>query len=145
MRACLAAYAASGERGQLRTDDELSRRLEEHARVIGLLVDYAHRLGLKAWVSRREHDRPYEGSTLLDRLQDDERRAYLPLVIRAPAEERWGRLMPWYRRGRLAFLFEVEWTAMMGEAILRRGRQIPSATSRLASWSSRRSEPSWCA
>jgi hypothetical protein len=31
----------------------------------------------------------------------------------------------WYRRGRLAFLFEVEWTAMMGEAILRRGRQIP--------------------
>jgi hypothetical protein len=31
----------------------------------------------------------------------------------------------WYRRGRLAFLFEVEWTGMLGEAILRRGRQIP--------------------
>ena len=126
VRACLAAYAASGERGQLRTDEELSRRLEEHARVIGLLVDYAHRLGLKAWVSRREHDRPYEGSTLLDRLQDDERRAYLPLVIRAPAEVLGTVDALWYRRGRLAFLFEVEWTAMMGEAILRRGRQIPS-------------------
>jgi hypothetical protein len=125
VRACLGAYAASGERGQLRTDEELSRRLEEHARVIGLLVDYAHRLGLKAWVSRREHDRPYEGATLLDRLQDDERRAYLPLVIRAPAEVLGTVDAMWYRRGRMAFLFEVEWTAMMGEAILRRGRQIP--------------------
>ena len=125
MRACLAAYAAGGERGQLRTDEELSRRLEEHARVIGLLVDYGHRLGLKAWVSRREHDRPYEGATLLDRLQDDERRAYLPLVIRAPAEVLGTVDAMWYRRGRLAFLFEVEWTAMMGEAILRRGREIP--------------------
>ena len=69
------------------------RRLEDHARVIGMLVDYAHRLGLRAWVSRREHDRPYAGATLLDRLQDDERRAYLPLVIRAPAE-RWARSTP---------------------------------------------------
>ncbi|HEX6473946.1 MAG TPA: hypothetical protein VF114_02520, partial [Candidatus Limnocylindria bacterium] len=125
VRACLAAYAAFGEQGQLRTDEELSRRLEEHARVIGLLVDYAHRLGLKVWVSRREHDRPYEGATLLDRLQDDERRAYLPLIIRAPAEALGTVDAMWYRRGRLAFLFEVEWTAMMGEAILRRGRQIP--------------------
>ena len=28
-------------------------------------------------------------------------------------------------RGRLAFLFEVEWTAMVGDAVLRRGREIP--------------------
>lgn len=126
VRACLTAYAAQGERGQLRTDEELGRRLEEHARVIGLLVDYAHRLGLKAWVSRREQDRPYDGATLLDRLQDDERRVYLPLVIRAPADALGAVDAIWYRRGRLAFLFEVEWTAMMGEAILRRGRQIPA-------------------
>ena len=31
----------------------------------------------------------------------------------------------WYVRGRLAFLFEVDWTAMVGEAILTRGREIP--------------------
>jgi len=125
VRACLAAYAAGGERGQLRTDDELSNRLEDHARIIGLLVDYAHRIGLRVWVSKREHDRTYAGSTLQQRLLEEERRAYLPLIIRAPAEALGAVDALWYRRGRLAFLFEVEWTAMLGEAILRRGRQIP--------------------
>jgi hypothetical protein len=124
VRACLAAYAVTGEGGRLRTEDEIGQRLEDHARIIGLLVDYAHRLGLRAWVSRREHDRPYAGATLVDRLHEDERRAYLPLVVRAPAEALGAVDALWYRRGRLAFLFEVEWTAMMGEAILRRGRQI---------------------
>ena len=124
VRACLAAYATTGDGGRLRTDDELARRLEEHARIIGLLVDYAHRLGLRAWVSKREHDRPYGEATLLDQLHEDERRAYLPLIVRAPAEVRGAVDAIWYRRGRLAFLFEVEWTAMMGEAVLRRGRQI---------------------
>ncbi len=124
VRACLGAYAVTGEGGRLRTEDELGRRLEEHARVIGLLVDYAHRLGLRAWVSKREHDRPYAGGSLLDRLHEDERRAYLPLVVRAPAEVLGAVDAIWYRRGRLAFMFEVEWTAMMGEAVLRRGLQV---------------------
>ena len=31
----------------------------------------------------------------------------------------------WYIRGKLAFLFEVEWTAMLGEPILRRHARIP--------------------
>jgi hypothetical protein len=125
VRACLAAYAVTGEKGQLRTEEELTRRLEDHARIIGELVDYAHRLGLRAWVSRREQERQYAGATLGERLQDDERRTYLPLVIRAPTEALGAVDAIWYRRGRLAFLFEVEWTAMLGEAILRRGRQIP--------------------
>jgi hypothetical protein len=125
VRACLAAYAVVGERGQLRGQDELTQRLEDHARVIGTLVDYGHRLGLRAWVSKREQDRSYAGATLLDRLHDDERRVYLPLVIRAPADSLGAVDALWYRRGQLAFLFEVEWTAMMGEAILRRGREVP--------------------
>jgi hypothetical protein len=32
----------------------------------------------------------------------------------------------WYVRGRLCFLFEVDWTAMVGESVLRRGREIPA-------------------
>jgi hypothetical protein len=125
VRACLAAYAVAGEKGQLRTEEELARRLEDHARILGELVDYAHRLGLRAWVSRREQERQYAGASLGERLHDDERRTYLPLVIRAPTEVLGAVDAIWYRRGRLAFLFEVEWTAMLGEAILRRGRQIP--------------------
>ncbi|MGZ6373092.1 MAG: hypothetical protein ACXWL8_06825, partial [Candidatus Limnocylindria bacterium] len=96
----------------------------DHARIIGTLVDYGHRLGLRAWVGRREHDRPYAGTTLLERLRDDERRAYLPLIVRAPAETLAAIDAIWYVRGRMAFMFDVEWTAMLGDPILRRGCQI---------------------
>ncbi|HLE58053.1 MAG TPA: hypothetical protein VJA85_00235 [Candidatus Limnocylindria bacterium] len=125
VRACLSAYAVVGEGGVLRSEEDHVRRGDDHARAIGLLVDYAHRIGLKAWVSRREHDRPYADATLGARLRDDERRAYLPLVVRAPAELLGAVDVIWYRRGRLAFLFEVEWTAMLGEPVLRRGAAIP--------------------
>jgi len=124
VRACLGAYAVVGERGQLRSEEDLARRSEDHARIIGTLVDYGHRLALRAWVGRREQDRPYAGATLGERLRDDERRAYLPLIVRAPAEPLSALDAIWYVRGRLAFMFDVQWTAMLGEPILRRGRQI---------------------
>jgi hypothetical protein len=124
VRACLAAYASVGEKGVLRTEEDLAARQDDHARIIGTLVDYGHRLGLRAWVGRREHERPYAGSTLLERLRDDERRAYLPLIVRAPAETLAAIDAIWYVRGRMAFMFDVEWTAMLGEPILRRGCQI---------------------
>ena len=124
VRACLAAYAAVGEKGQLRIEEDLARRQEDHARIIGTLIDYGHRLGLRSWVGRHAHDRPYAGATLLERLRDDERRAYLPLIVRAPAETLAAIDAIWYVRGRMAFMFDVEWTAMLGETILRRGRQI---------------------
>ncbi|MBA2631463.1 MAG: hypothetical protein H0U86_00435 [Chloroflexi bacterium] len=125
VRACLAAYQSPGERGSLATEDELTRRTADHARVIATIVDYGHRLGLRTWVAAREHDRVVDGRILLDRLAEDERRVYLPLVIRAPAEALGQVDVIWYVRGRLAFLFEVDWTAMAGEAVLRRGRVIP--------------------
>jgi hypothetical protein len=124
VRACLAAYASVGEKGLLRTEEDLAARQEDHARVIGTLVDYGHRLGLRAWVGRREHERPYAGATLLERLRDDERRAYLPLIVRGPADTLAALDAIWYVRGRMAFMFDVEWTAMLGEPILRRGCQI---------------------
>jgi hypothetical protein len=124
VRACLAAYASVGEKGVLRTEEELAARQDDHARIIGTLVDYGHRLGLRAWVGRREHERPYAGRTLLERLREDERRAYLPLIVRAPADTLGAIDAIWYVRGRMAFMFDVEWTAMIGDPILRRGRQI---------------------
>ncbi|MEX0709931.1 MAG: hypothetical protein WD116_01865 [Chloroflexota bacterium] len=124
VRACLAAYAVVGERGALRSEEDLARRSDDHTRVIGTLVDYGHRLGLRSWVSRREHDRPYAGATLVERLREDERRAYLPLIVRAPAEPLAAIDAIWYVRGRLAFMFDVQWTAMLGEPILGRGRRI---------------------
>jgi len=125
VRACLASYAAVGERGALATADELATRTEEHGRTIATLVDYGHRLGLRAWIATREHDRVVAGRPLVERLADDERRVYLPLVVRAAADALGAVDALWYLRGKLAFLFEVEWTAMVGDAVLRRGCEIP--------------------
>jgi hypothetical protein len=125
VRSCLAAYVAPGERGSLGTEDDLATRSADHARTIAALVDYGHRLGLRVWVAEREHDRVVEGRRLADLLSDEERRVYLPLVVRAPAEALGAVDVIWYVRGKLAFLFEVEWTAMVGEAVLSRGREIP--------------------
>lgn len=125
LRACLASYVGPGERGSLGTEDDAQRRREDHSRVIATLVDYAHRLGLRAWIAEREHDRMLDGAPLVARLSDEERRVYLPLVVRAPADALGAIDVIWYRRGRMAFLFEVEWTAMVGEAILDRGCRIP--------------------
>jgi hypothetical protein len=125
VRACLAAYVSVGERGSLATEDDLASRSADHDRTIAALVDYGHRLGLRTWIASREHHRTVDGSALLERLTDEERRVYLPLVLRAPAEALGAVDVLWYVRGRLTFLFEVDWTAMIGEAVLRRGRQIP--------------------
>jgi len=125
VRACLTSYATHGERGSLATEDDLAGRTADHARTIANLVDYGHRLGLRAWVSAREHDREVGGTPLVERLAEDERRVYLPLVVRAPAEAMGAVDALWYLRGKMAFLFEVEWTAMVGDAVLRRGREIP--------------------
>jgi hypothetical protein len=125
VRACLTSYVAPGERGSLATADDLATRTEEHGRTIATLVDYGHRLGLRTWIAAREHDRVIGGRPLVERLADDERRAYLPLIVRAPAEATGAVDVLWYLRGKLAFLFEVEWTAMIGDAVLGRGRDIP--------------------
>ncbi len=125
VRACLAAYARVGERGELRTEEELGARFGDHTRILAQLVAYGHRLGLRVWVSRREHDKVDAGHQLIDLLADDERRAYLPLVVRGPSEPLAAVDAIWYVRGKFAFLLEVEWTAMLGEAVLRRGRDIP--------------------
>jgi hypothetical protein len=127
VRACLGAYAAIGDHGQLRSEEDLATRIADHTRVLATIVEFGHRLGLRTWVSRREQERPWREATLGDLLREDERRTYLPLVIRAPADVLGAVDGLWYVRNRSSYLFEVEWTAMIGEAVLRRGGQIPTS------------------
>jgi hypothetical protein len=127
VRACLAAYATVGDRGQLRSEEDLAARVADHTRMLAAIVEFGHRLGLRAWVSRREQERVWKLGTLGDLLKEDERRTYLPLVIRAPADVLGAVDALWYVRNRSSYLFEVEWTAMLGEAILRRGTLIPTS------------------
>ena len=125
VRACLDSYrsiASTPER--LATTDDLARRSEEHSRLIANLVDIGHRLGFQCWIAGRQQRRRVDGWPLADRLSDRE--------INGPPGM--GRVRPddledvdvlWYLRGRMAFLWEVEWTAMLSEPVLRRHGRMP--------------------
>lgn len=122
--ACIGAYGRPDGHGRIRTDEDVQVRFEDHARMIGVVADYGRRLRLRRWISRAEQRRMVDGNRLGDRLADDERRAYLPLIVKGASEALGEVDAMWYVRGRMVFLFEVEWTAMLGESILKRGRAI---------------------
>jgi hypothetical protein len=126
VRACLDSYRSLASTvDTLRTNDDLQTRYAQHTAILGDIVAYGHRLGLKVWVKRSEQARELGGRPLAERLEESERRAYLPLVLHAPLEALENVDAIWYVRGRFTFLFEVEWTAMLGEPLLQRGAQIP--------------------
>ncbi|MGZ6344097.1 MAG: hypothetical protein ACXWOW_02125 [Candidatus Limnocylindrales bacterium] len=127
VRACLESYRSPTATAQaLRTADDLQARYREHAELIGLLTEYGHRLGLRCWIGRPEQRHRYLGGTLGDLLSDAELHAYLPLISRGAQETLEATDAIWYLRGKATFLFEVEWTAMLAEPVLRRGARIPT-------------------
>ena len=123
--ACLASYGvpAPGD-GRLAARDDLQSRSLEHSATIALLADVGHRLGLHVAIAPREQGRRTGGMTLGDRLLADERDPALGFLGRSGADVLEQVDCCWYLRPRFAFLFEVEWTAMLGEPVLRRGRGI---------------------
>jgi hypothetical protein len=126
VRACLESYrslASTGER--VITGDDLLRRSQEHTELLAAIAEGGHRLGMRVWIGRREQNRRHAAGVLGDLLDDDERTAHLGGISRAIDDlaEVDG---VWYRRGKVGFLFEVEWTAMLGEPLLRRHARIPA-------------------
>jgi hypothetical protein len=127
VRAILDAYrdpTVGGDR--LRTLDELAARHREHGAIVGMLVEYGHRLGLRAWVSEHEQRRAYREGTVGELLSEEEQRAYLPLVAAGDAATLENLDCMWYLRGKANFIFEVEWTAMLAEPLLIRGAKVPT-------------------
>jgi hypothetical protein len=124
--ACLASYGvpAPGD-GRLVARDDLQARTHDHAATIGLLADLGHRLGVHVFISPREQGRRAGAAPLGARLHPDERDPALGFLGRSGADALEQVDCCWYVRPRFAFLFEVEWTAMLGEPVLRRGRGIP--------------------
>jgi hypothetical protein len=129
--ACLASYRSgdASEDGLIRTDESLPGRYAEHGEIVGLLTDVAHRLGMRAWIARREQRRTYQGKPLADLLGEPEQRVYLPLVAPGPQEVLEEIDCIWYVRGRGAFVFEVEWMAAFHEPVMQRGPRIETSDS----------------
>ena len=128
VRAVLASYRDPAvAQVTLRDLDKLTTRHAEHGELIGMLTDYGHRLGLRVHVSDKERRRAYLGRTVGDLLSDEEQRAYLPLVAQGDIATLETLDCIWYLRGKATFLFEVEWTALLTEPLLKRGPRIPAA------------------
>jgi hypothetical protein len=79
---------------------------------------------MQVWLGRREQTRRIGGRLLGEWISEAERRAHLGAVSRA-VEDVADVDCIWYVRNRISFLFEVEWTAMLGEPLLRRHARIP--------------------
>lgn len=125
VRACLASYRSpSAAADRLVTGDDVRRRTADHTEILARLTDAGHRLGMHVWIGRREQARRFGSGTLGDLLTPSEQSAWLPAITRASAEDLADVDCIWYVRGRTAFLFEVEWTAMLGETVLRRHGRI---------------------
>ena len=127
VRAVLDSYREPGPAGaELRTHDELAARHADHGTIVGMLAEYGHRLGLRVWVSEHEQRRAYREGTVGGLLSDEERRAYLPLVAEGDPQVLETLDCLWYVRGKATFVFEVEWTAMVTDALLVRGPKLPT-------------------
>jgi hypothetical protein len=125
VRACLESYRslASTPDGMI-TNDDLLRRSQEHTELLARIAEAGHRLGMHIWIARREQTRRHGAGLLGDLLRPAERRVYLGGL--GPEGDDLAEVDGiWYIRGKVALLFEVEWTAMLGEPLLRRHAAIP--------------------
>jgi hypothetical protein len=124
--ACLESYRSlASTPDRVVTSDDLLRRSHDHSELIAELANLGHRLGLRVWISSREQGRRLGRRSLGEWLDDSEFRSGPPHVGKARAEWIDQVDVTWHFRARLTMLFEVEWTAMLGEPLLRRGGLIP--------------------
>lgn len=124
VRACLESYRSPDSTpDRLVTRDDLLTRSQQHSDLIAAITDGGHRLGMRVWIAEREQTRRFGRGSLGDLLSDRERSAYLGSIVRhadALAEVD----AVWYIRGKIALLFEVEWTAILSDTLLRRHPRI---------------------
>jgi hypothetical protein len=126
VRACLESYRSpTSTPDRLQALDDLLTRSQQHTALVGDLADAGHRAGMRVWISPREQGRrdPRTGGRLGDRLGERERDAYLGGISRA-ADDLAEVDAVWYVRSKVALLFEVEWTAILSDALLRRHVRI---------------------
>jgi hypothetical protein len=127
MRACIESYTATGSTPEaVVTSDQLERRSAEHDAVIAALADLGHRIGTRVWIGRRQQIRRVDGSRLADRLDLEERDITPTSIAWGPEAELERVDCAWYVRHKATFLFEVEWTAILGDPVLVRHSRFPS-------------------
>jgi hypothetical protein len=130
---CIASYAVQAEDGRWRLGepDALVARQASQAQVVSELADAGHRLGFKVHVGRDLQRRAMpashadRGRTLVDLMTDAERLSGPARTVRGPAEALEFIDCVWYERGRMVFLWQVEWTSRIHRSVVSLGEAIP--------------------
>ena len=130
---CIASYAVQAEDGRWRLADAdaLVARQASQAQVVSELVDAGHRLGFKVHVGRDLQRRAMppshadRGRTLVELMTDAERLSGPARTMRGPAEALEFIDCVWYERGKMAFLWQTEWTARIHRSVVSLGEAIP--------------------
>jgi hypothetical protein len=117
--ACLQSYSAPESTPQtVICSDRLEARSAGHDSMIATLAELGHALGMRVWIGKRQQTRRLGGQPLGSWIDQEEREIHLPLITWAPEGELDRVDCAWYVRHKATFLFEVEWTAMLGEPVL---------------------------
>ena len=125
VRACLASYRSPASTpDRLVTGEDLRRRTVEHTELLALLANAGHRLRMSVSLGRREQSRRLGSRTLSDYLDARERETWQPAVAGAPIADLEAVDCMWYVRGKMVILWELEWTALLGDLLLRRHARI---------------------
>ena len=108
------------------TGEDLRRRTAEHTELLARLANGGHRLGHARLdrAARPGAARSATGPSPTSSTIASASRGSRPVSL-VPKEDGEAVDCVWYRRGGSAFLFEVEWTAMLGDVLLRRHARIP--------------------
>ena len=130
---CIAAYGHQSDDGRwrLRDEDSLVRRQADQTLLAVQLVDAGHRLGFKVHVGRDLERRALaeadldRGMVLGDLMTDEERASDTSRVsgIHSDALDYIDCL--WYEKGRLVFLWQLEWTARLHRSVVALGEAVP--------------------
>jgi hypothetical protein len=128
VRACLASYRSPASTpDRLTTAEDPRQRAADHTELLALLANAGHRLRMSVSLGRREQTRRVGSRTLAEYLDVRERESWQPAIAGAPIDVLEAVDCMWYVRAKMAILWEVEWTAMLGDLMLRRhGRIRPS-------------------
>jgi hypothetical protein len=131
---CVAAYATQTDEGRWRLLDQdgLVARQASQAQVLAELIDAGHRLGFKVHVGRDVERRAVPSShalrdvrVLADLVSDAERATGASRFVRGASEALDFVDCVWYDRGRMVFLWQVDWTARIHRSIVALGEAIP--------------------
>jgi hypothetical protein len=125
VRACLASYRSKASTAdRLVTNEDIRERTAEHTELLALLANGGHRMGMRVGLGRREQGRRIGNHILADYLDERELNPWLPNLAGAPPDVLEQIDCVWSHRGKAMVLFEVEWTAMLGDVLVRRHSQI---------------------